>query len=204
MAGEEGAAGLTDESPSSAADVEESEASAESSTTAPPSPSPSKHAPEKVALNGKNSQLGYAGVLPGVSLAYEVLPGGVKETLVLADATAPTRFRLKLNGRVGTFSSATGGGRNLAIDSAENVSLKAASATFLGQIKELDARRDPHGVEAPALWSLRVRLASATDREDIWTRMRSMSSWSVVRVVPDVGDVARSRSLTTSTALVAR
>ena len=43
--------------------------------------------------------LAYRGALPGVDLEYEVLPDGVKETLVLADAQAPTRFTFRLEGQ---------------------------------------------------------------------------------------------------------
>ncbi len=50
------------------------------------------------AAAARSNRLTYADALPGVDLEYEVLPDGVKETLVLADADAPTRYTFRLEG----------------------------------------------------------------------------------------------------------
>jgi RHS repeat-associated protein len=49
----------------------------------------------------RDNRLTYGDALPGVDLQYELLPDGVKETLVLADADAPTRYTFRLDGAGG-------------------------------------------------------------------------------------------------------
>jgi RHS repeat-associated protein len=48
--------------------------------------------------SARGAKLSYADALPAVDLEYELLPEGVKETLVLANAEAPTQFRFRLEG----------------------------------------------------------------------------------------------------------
>lgn len=43
-----------------------------------------------------NSRIAYPGVFPGVDLQYDVLATGIKETVVLADASTPTHYRFVL------------------------------------------------------------------------------------------------------------
>lgn len=43
------------------------------------------------------AEVTYAGAFPGVDLQYEVLPAGVKETVVLRNAAAPTSYRFTLS-----------------------------------------------------------------------------------------------------------
>jgi len=45
----------------------------------------------------EGSRLTYGGVFPGVDLRYTMLPDGLKETLVLADAAAPAHYRFRLS-----------------------------------------------------------------------------------------------------------
>lgn len=54
------------------------------------------------AGKAKGSSVSYPGAFPGVDLEYGVLPDGIKETLVLHDANAPSRYRF--------FLSTSGGG----------------------------------------------------------------------------------------------
>ena len=51
---------------------------------------------ERRAGQAGGSRLAYRDAMPGVDLRYDVFASGVKETLVLADATAPTRYRFLL------------------------------------------------------------------------------------------------------------
>ncbi|MCL2782125.1 MAG: hypothetical protein FWD74_11695, partial [Actinomycetia bacterium] len=45
------------------------------------------------------SEVAYAGVLPGTTLSYEVLPGGVKESIIVSDASRSSwSFRVDLSG----------------------------------------------------------------------------------------------------------
>jgi RHS repeat-associated protein len=48
-----------------------------------------------------DGRLTYDGAYPGVDLEYELAPSGVKETLVLRDANAPSRYRFELEGPEG-------------------------------------------------------------------------------------------------------
>ncbi|HVE95052.1 MAG TPA: DNRLRE domain-containing protein [Acidimicrobiales bacterium] len=49
------------------------------------------------AAQAGERRVDYAAAMPGVDLRYEVTPSGVKETLVLADASVPTRYRFYLD-----------------------------------------------------------------------------------------------------------
>lgn len=53
-------------------------------------------APGRAAAAGP--RLEYAGVYPGVDLEYIVMPDGIKETLIIADASGPTRYQFVLTG----------------------------------------------------------------------------------------------------------
>src|SRR5205823_508132 len=43
------------------------------------------------------AELAYAGAFPGVDLGYQMLPDAVKESIVLADASAPTEYHFRLS-----------------------------------------------------------------------------------------------------------
>ena len=59
------------------------------------------------AGRASGSRAAYDGVFPGVGLEYDLLPDGVKETLVLADANVPTRYRFFVTPLGGERMSAT-------------------------------------------------------------------------------------------------
>jgi RHS repeat-associated protein len=65
----------------------------------PPSPTPEEKAPppEKPDKGKPKSKLSYADAYPGADVTYELLPDGVKETIVLNDDEAPAHYRFVLS-----------------------------------------------------------------------------------------------------------
>ncbi|MDQ4124525.1 MAG: DNRLRE domain-containing protein [Actinomycetota bacterium] len=96
-----------------AGEAPEDEGSEGDEATAEPSPEPSPESspartgeateepaptasPKPQKFPGPPSRLTYSGAFDGVDLRYDVVPGGLKETLVLADASVPTRYRFSI------------------------------------------------------------------------------------------------------------